>query len=154
MSPRIAFYKYSGAIKPLIDLNAYVRQSGLETRLIELVLLRVSQINGCAYCIDMHSKDARAEGESEQRLYLLQAWRETPLYSERECAALAWAESATQLGEHGVPDDVYTQALASFGEEGLVNLNMVVVLINAWNRMAIPFRSAPGSYQPAAKRAA
>jgi AhpD family alkylhydroperoxidase len=154
MSPRIAFYKYSDAIKPLIDLNAYVRQSGLETGLIELVLLRVSQINGCAYCIDMHSKDARAEGESEQRLYLLQAWRETPLYNERERAALAWAESVTQLGEHGVPDDVYAQAHASFGEAGLVNLTMVVVLINAWNRLAIPFRAAPGSYQPAAKRAA
>lgn len=154
MSPRIAFFKYSGAIKPLIDLDAYLRQSGLETSLIELVLLRVSQINGCAYCIDMHSKDARFEGESEQRLYLLQAWRETPLYSERECAALAWAESVTQLGEHGVPDDVYARAQASFGEEELVNLNMVVVLINAWNRLAIPFRAAPGNYQPAAKRAA
>jgi AhpD family alkylhydroperoxidase len=154
MSPRIAFQKYPNAIKPLVDLNAYVHQSGLESSLIQLVLLRVSQINGCAYCIDMHSKDARAEGESEQRLYLLQAWREAPLYNERECAALAWAESVTHLGEHGVSDDVYAQARACFGEEELVNLNMVVVLINAWNLMAMPFRSVPGSYQPSAKRAA
>jgi AhpD family alkylhydroperoxidase len=154
MSPRLSFQKYPNALKPLFDLASYVRDSGLENNLIELVLLRTSQLNGCAYCIDMHSKDARAAGETEQRLYLLQAWREAPFYSERECAALAWAEAVTQLGEHGVPDDVYQRARTSFSEEELVNLNMVVILINAWNRMAIPFQSVPGSYKPAARQAA
>ncbi|WP_430389093.1 carboxymuconolactone decarboxylase family protein [Dyella sp. 20L07] len=153
MSPRLSFYKYANAIKPLIDLDKYVRQSGLEHSLIELVLLRVSQINGCAYCLDMHSKDARAAGETEQRLYLLQAWREAPFYNTRECAALAWAEAVTQLGEHGVSDAVYDQASAAFSEEELVNLNMVVVMINGWNRMAIPFRSVPGHYKPAVREA-
>lgn len=154
MSKRLSILKYSQAMKPLMDFSAAVHDGSLEQPLVELVLLRVSQINGCAYCIDMHSKDARAGGETEQRLYLLQAWREAPFYTERECAALAWAEAVTQLGAHGVPDDVYERARGSFSEEELVKLNLVVTLINAWNRFAIPFQSVPGHYQPAARHAA
>lgn len=149
MTTRISYLDYPKATAGLRTLAAYINHCGLEKNLVELVLLRVSQINGCAYCIDMHTKDARAAGESEQRLYLLQAWRETPFYNERERAALAWCEAVTKLGEHGVSDELYTQARACFEEEELLNLNMVTILINAWNRMAIPFRSEPGSYQPA-----
>ena len=109
---------------------------------------RVSQINGCAYCLDMHTKDARAAGETEQRLYLLSAWRETRFFSPRERAALAWAEAVTQLGGHGVPDAVYDEARAQFDEKALVDLTLAIVAINGWNRLAIPFRSEAGSYQP------
>jgi len=154
MSKRLAFLKYPQVMKSLFDFSAAVHATGLERPLVELVLLRVSQVNGCANCIDMHSKDARAAGETEQRLYLLQAWREAPFYSERECAALAWAEAVTRLGEHGVPDDVYERARKSFSEEELLKLNLVVILINAWNRMAIPFQVEPGHYQPTAVHAA
>ncbi|MFC5580739.1 carboxymuconolactone decarboxylase family protein [Rhodanobacter terrae] len=137
------------AIKPLLALGDYVRNSGLEQSLIELVQMRVSQLNGCAYCLDMHSKDARAAGETEQRLYLLQAWREAPFYSTRERAALAWCEAVTRLDSiHGVPDDVYEQARAEFGEDQLIDLNMAVILINGWNRIAIPSRAEPGHYRP------
>lgn len=153
MSSRLAFKHYPQAMKPLFDFSAAVHANGLEQPLVELILLRVSQLNGCAYCIDMHSKDARAAGETEQRLYLLQAWREAPFYSERECAALAWAEAVTQLGEHGVPEEVFARARAAFSEEELVKLNLVVILINAWNRIAIPFGAVPGEYQPNARRA-
>jgi AhpD family alkylhydroperoxidase len=111
---------------------------------------RVSQINGCAYCLDMHSKDLRAEGETEQRLYLLDAWRESPFYTERERAALAWAEAVTLITEGHVPDEVYEQARAQFSEEELANLSLAVVTINGWNRLSIAFRVEPGSYQPAA----
>jgi AhpD family alkylhydroperoxidase len=149
MSSRFSYRANAEAIQPLYALNAYVRSSGLESSLIELVQMRVSQLNGCAYCLDMHSKDARAGGETEQRLYLLQAWREAPFFSERECAALAWCEAVTRLGEHGVSDAVYEQARAQFSEKELGDLNMVVILINAWNRIAIPFRLVPGGYQPA-----
>ena len=154
MSKRLSALKYPQSMKPLFDFSTAVHATTLEQPLIELILLRVSQMNGCAYCIDMHSKDARAAGETEQRLYLLQAWREAPFYSERECAALAWAEAVTRLGEHGVSDEVYERARASFSEEELVQLNLVVILINGWNRIAIPFQSVPGQYQPAAKQAA
>lgn len=154
MSKRLSVLKYSQAMKPLFDFSAAVNDSSLERPLIELVLFRVSQMNGCAYCLDMHSKDARAAGETEQRLYLVQAWREAPFYTERECAALAWAEAVTRLGDHGVPDDVYERARASFSEEELIQLNLVVILINGWNRIAIPFQSVPGHYQPASKEAA
>ena len=145
---RLNYRAYPQAIAPLRELQDYVRQSGLEQPLIELIFMRVSQLNGCAFCLDMHSKDARAAGETEQRLFLLHAWRETPFYSERERAALSWAEAVTRLGEQGVPDDVYAAALASFGEKGLIDLNMTVVLMNAWNRIAIPYRVAPGGYKP------
>lgn len=138
------------AIKSLLALGEYVRNCGLEQNLIELVLMRASQLNGCAYCLDMHSKDARAAGETEQRLYVLQAWREAPFYSARERAALAWCEAVTRLDPiHGVPDDVYEQARAEFDEAELIDLNMAVILINGWNRIAVPSRADVGSYKPA-----
>jgi AhpD family alkylhydroperoxidase len=137
------------AIKPLLALGEYVRNCSLEQNLIELILMRASQLNGCAYCLDMHSKDARAAGETEQRLYLLQAWREAMFYSARERAALAWCEAVTRLDPiHGVSDEVYEQARAQFSEAELIDLNMVVVLINGWNRIAIPSRAEVGSYKP------
>ena len=139
-----------GAYKAMLGLETYVRRSGLERSLVELVKVRASQINGCAYCIDMHWKDARAAGESEQRLYSLDAWRETPFYTDRERAALEWTESVTLLSETHVPDEVYDRVRAHFGEEELVNLTMAVVTINAWNRLAVSFRSVPGIYQAAA----
>lgn len=148
---RLNYRAFPQALAPLRELQQYVRQSGLEQPLIELVFMRVSQLNGCAYCLDMHSQDARAAGESEQRIYLLHAWREAPLYTPRERAALAWAEAVTQLGEHGVPDDVFADALAVFGEKGLVDLNMTVVLMNAWNRIGVPYRLEPGNYSPTAR---
>jgi AhpD family alkylhydroperoxidase len=147
--PRFNVNKRPEAIKPLLEVGDYVRNSGLEQSLIELVQMRVSQLNGCAYCLDMHSKDARAAGETEQRLYLLQAWREAPFYSTRERAALAWCEAVTRLDPiHGVPDDVYEQARAEFSEDQLIDLNMAVILINGWNRIAIPSHAEPGHYRP------
>jgi AhpD family alkylhydroperoxidase len=139
------------AMHAMRGLEQYVRQSGLESSLLELVRFRASQINGCAYCLDMHSKDARAAGETEQRLYSLSAWRETPFYTEREQAALAWTESVTLVGQGHVPDEVYERALRSFPEKELVDLTMAVIAINGWNRLAIPFRSVPGTYQPRGK---
>ena len=127
----------------------YLRKSGLSEELIYLVYLRVSQINGCAYCIDMHSKDARAEGETEQRLYALSAWRETPFFSERERAALEWTEAVTLIAGHPVSDALYDEVRQHFSEEELVNLTVAVVAINGWNRLAIAFRAVPGEYQPA-----
>ena len=154
MSKRLSVLKYPQAMKPLMDFSAAVHASGLERPLVELILLRVSQINGCAYCIDMHSKDARAAGETEQRLYLLQAWREAPFYSERECAALGWTEAVTRLGEHGVSDEVYDRARTSFSEEELVTLTVVIGMINTWNRINVAFQTPAGNYKPAAKQAA
>jgi AhpD family alkylhydroperoxidase len=149
MHPRIEVRKLvPGAMKAMGGLEHYVRQSGLPENLLHLIKLRVSQINGCAYCIDMHSKDLRAAGEGEQRLYLLDAWREAPFYSERERAALAWAEAVTLVTEGHVPDEVYEQARAQFSEEELVNLTVAVVAINGWNRLSIAFRNVPGAYQP------
>lgn len=136
------------AVKAMFGLEHYVRSSGLPEKLLHLVKLRVSQVNGCAYCIDMHSKDLRAAGETEQRLYLLDAWREAPFYTERERAALAWAEAVTLVTDGHVPDDVYELARTQFSEEELVNLTLAVVTINGWNRLSIAFRSVPGAYQP------
>jgi AhpD family alkylhydroperoxidase len=148
--PRFNVNKRLDAVKPLFALGEYIKKSGLEQSLIELVQMRVSQLNGCAYCLDMHSKDARAAGETEQRLYLLQAWREAPFYSARERAALAWCEAVTRLDPiHGVPDEVHEQARAEFSEAELIDLNMAVILINSWNRIAIPSVADVGSYQPA-----
>ncbi len=141
-----------GAAKVMLELERYVRSSGLEPALVELVKLRASYLNGCAYCVDMHTKDARAAGESEQRLYAVPVWRETPFFTPRERAALAWAESVTDLARSGVPDDVYRQARAEFSESELVDLTMAVVAINGWNRLAVSFRAEPGSYQPHAAR--
>ncbi len=141
------------AIRVMGAVGAHARHSGLESSLLELVRLRASQINGCAYCIDMHTKDARAAGETEQRLYALSAWYETPFYSERERAALAWTEAVTLVGQEHVPDAVHEQARAQFGEKELVDLTVAIIAINGWNRLAIAFRTVPGTYQPAASRA-
>lgn len=138
--------KFESAYRAMLGLGAAVRASGLEKPLIELVRMRVSQLNGCGYCLDMHSKDARAAGETEQRLYLLQAWRETPLYTERERAALAWAEAVTKLTEHHVSDEVYSQASAQFDDTELTALTLAVVEINSWNRFCISFNAVPGGY--------
>jgi AhpD family alkylhydroperoxidase len=144
--------KYSSVVPEasrLLDKAwAYITHCGLEESLIDLVCLRASQINGCGYCIDMHTKDARARGESEQRLYGLSVWRETPYYTERERAALAWTEAVTLVGESRVPDEVYEQARQHFTDAELVNLNLTVVIINAYNRFAIAFRTVPGTYEP------
>ena len=130
-------------------IERYVRASGLERSLIELVKIRASQLNGCAFCLDMHTKDARAAGESEQRIYVLSAWRDAPFYSERERAALAWTEALTRLAPDGVPNELYERARKVFNEVELVNLTMAVVAINGWNRLSVAFRSPePGSYTP------
>ena len=138
--------------RALQSLVAYVHHSGLEPRILGLVNVRASQMNGCAYCIDMHTKDARAEGETEQRLYALNAWRETPFFTERERAALAWTEEVTAIYSNHAPDEAYQAALKHFSEKELVDLTLAIVEINAWNRVAIPFRAVPGSYQPAEKK--
>jgi AhpD family alkylhydroperoxidase len=154
MQARLDFRKASpAAASAMSALHAFVRGCGLEHSLIELVKLRASQINGCAHCIDMHTKELRADGESEQRLYLLDAWRESPLYSARERAALAWTEAVTLVADGHVPDDVYEEARRQFGEEELVNLTLALVAINGANRLNIAFRTVPGSYQ-ARRRAA
>ncbi len=151
MSSRLSSAPAPEAIKPLFALHRYVHSGSLEPALIELVLMRASQLNGCAYCMDMHSKDARAAGETEQRLHVLPAWREAPFYSDRERAALAWCEAVTRLDPHGVSDEVYDMARTQFSEKELGDLNMAVILINAWNRIAIPFQSVPGTYQPSTR---
>jgi AhpD family alkylhydroperoxidase len=127
----------------MFSMEQYIAGSGLDHKLIHLLKLRASQINGCAYCINMHTQDARKHGETEQRLYLLDAWREAPLYSERERAALAWTEAVTLISETHAPDDVYTEVRAHFSEAETVNLTMLIATINAWNRLAISFRAVP-----------
>lgn len=155
MKPRLEYYQVAGgAYEAMLGMEKYVRTCGLEHSLLELIKTRVSQINGCAYCIDMHTKDARVAGESEQRLYGLSAWRETPFYSERERAALEWTETLTLISQNDVPDELYDRARKHFSEEELVNVTMAIITINGWNRLAIPFRSVPGSYQPPARTAA
>lgn len=134
------------AYRAMLALEKYVHGAGLEKPLLELVKMRASQINGCAYCLDMHSKDARAGGETEQRLYLLSAWRESPFYTERERAALAWTEAVTLVSETHVPDEVYELARQQFSEAELVNLTMAIVAINGWNRLEIGFRGIAGTY--------
>ena len=130
-------------MKALEALEVQIQASGLEKSLIELVKTRASQINGCAFCINMHTQDARKQGETEQRLYLLNAWPEAPLYTDRERAALAWTEAVTLVSETHVPDDVYDDVRRHFSEAETVNLTMLVAAINAWNRIAISFRSIP-----------
>ncbi|MHB1169657.1 MAG: carboxymuconolactone decarboxylase family protein [Longimicrobiales bacterium] len=149
MEPRINYTEVAPeALRAMFNLERYVRQSGLEHSLLHLMKVRASQINGCAYCIDMHTKDARAEGETEQRLYALSAWHETPFYSERERAALAWTDALTLIGDGGVPDELYEEVREHFTEKEIVDLTMVVITINGWNRLAISFRAPVGSYQP------
>jgi len=149
MKARLDFTRVSPkAVNAMYGLQAYVNNCGLEPKLLELVKMRASQINGCAYCLDMHSKDARAAGETEQRLYLLDAWREVALYSERERAALEWTEALTNIAEGHEPDDVYAAVREHFSEEELVNLSLALVAINGWNRLSIAFRAEAGKYQP------
>jgi len=141
MKARLAPYKIApDLMKALGALETAVATSGLEKSLIELVKTRASQINGCAFCVHMHTKDARALGETEERLYLLSTWRESPLYTDRERAALAWTESVTLVSQTNVPDDVFEQLRGSFSDEEIVKLTMLVATINAWNRIAISFR--------------
>jgi AhpD family alkylhydroperoxidase len=151
MERRLDYNKVApGAVRAMYMLHKYVEDSGLEHSLLELIKTRASQINGCAYCIDMHTKDARARGESEQRLYALSAWHEAPFFTERERAALAWTEAVTLISETHVPDEVFAEARAHFSEAELVDLTMAVIAINGWNRLAISFREVVGSYQPSA----
>jgi AhpD family alkylhydroperoxidase len=149
MQPRLDYTKASpGAVRALFGLEVYLHGCGLEHGLLHLVKLRASQINGCAYCIDMHSKDARAAGETEQRFYLLDAWREAPFYTDRERAAFAWTEAVTKVTEGHVPDAVFEEVREQFNDKELADLTMAIAAINAWNRMAISFRALPGGYQP------
>jgi AhpD family alkylhydroperoxidase len=138
-----------GIIQAMLGLERQVRQAGLDRQLLDLVRMRASQINGCAYCLDMHSKDARANGETEQRLYSLDAWRETGYYSARERAALEWTESLTLVADTRVPDDVYERVREQFSEDELAHLSLAVVAINGWNRLNIAARTVPGGYVPA-----
>lgn len=136
-----------GALAAMARVERYVHDSGLEPTVVKLVKVRASQLNGCAYCVDMHTKEARAGGETEQRLYALPVWRETPFFSPRERAALTWTEAVTEIGRTGVPDAAYEEARAHFSETELVDLTMAIVAINGWNRLAVSFRKEPGSYQ-------
>ncbi len=152
MEARLDIYKTAPAAgRAMYELEKTVRESGLETSLLNLVRLRASQINGCAYCLDMHTKDARAAGETEQRLYTLSAWRETPFFTEQERAALEWTEAVTRVAETHVPDESFKRARRHFTETELANLTFAVVAINSWNRLAISFRIPPGTYEPQAK---
>jgi AhpD family alkylhydroperoxidase len=142
LAPRLNYYKASpDAIKAMVDFEGYVQGCGLESSLLDLIKTRASQINGCAYCIYMHTHEARARGESEERLYLLDAWRESPLYSERERAVLAWTEAVTLISQTHASDAVYEEARRHFTEEELVKLTIAIIAINAWNRIAIGFRA-------------
>jgi AhpD family alkylhydroperoxidase len=148
MQPRLEYRKSSPeGFAAMLQLSAYVEGCGIEHSLLELVKTRASQINGCAYCLDMHTKDARAAGETERRLYTLSAWRETPFFSARERAALAWTETVTRIGEHHIDDALYAELRESFSEKEIVDLTLAVIAINGWNRLAIPFRSEVGSYR-------
>lgn len=147
MNTRLNYTKAApGAFQAMLRLEEYVDNSGLETSLLRLVQIRASQINGCAYCLDMHTQDARAEGESEQRLYLIAGWREAPFYSERERAALEWTEAITLVAGDHVPDEVYEHVRPHFTDEELVNLTMAVNVINSWNRLNVAFRIPAGIY--------
>jgi AhpD family alkylhydroperoxidase len=146
---RLAFMTVSPEpYKAMLGLEAAIRKSGLEPRLLNLIKLRASQLNGCAYCIDMHSKDARAEGDDEGRLYVLDAWREAPFYSERERAALEWTEALTHIAQNHAPDEVYERVRAQFSDREVADLTWAIAAINAWNRLAISFRAQPGQYKP------
>jgi AhpD family alkylhydroperoxidase len=155
MEARIDARKHAqDAQKAMLALETYLADCGLEHRLIHLLKMRASQINGCAYCIDMHSKDARALGETEQRLYELDAWRETPFYTDRERAALAWTEAITLVSQTHVPDSVYEEVRKHFNEKEIVDLTFVATTINTWNRLAVALRAVPGHYRPAAPKIA
>jgi AhpD family alkylhydroperoxidase len=148
MEPRIDYVKTAAEARAaMTGLDKYVHQAGLDRGLLELVKLRASLINGCAYCVDMHTKVARSQGETEQRLYAISVWRETPFYTERERAALAWTEAVTLVSVDHVPDDVYNHARQHFTEKELVDLTLAIVAINTWNRLAIAFRTVPGTFE-------
>jgi AhpD family alkylhydroperoxidase len=154
MKPRIEFHKIGQKpIQLMLAIEGYLNGCGLDHGMLHLIKLRASQINGCAYCIDMHSKDARAAGESEQRLYALNAWEETPFFSERERAALQWTEALTLVADGHVPDAVFEAVRPHFTDDELVNLSLAIATINAWNRLSIAFRSVPGAYQPPVRKA-
>ena len=149
MEQRVDYMKVApGVLQAMLNLEKYLIQSGLERELIDLVKLRASQINGCAYCIDMHWKDLRAEGASEQKLYGLDAWVESTYYTDRERAALAWTEAVTRLDDRQVSDPVFELARRFFSEKELADLTLCIVAINGWNRLNIAFRQPAGTYQP------
>jgi AhpD family alkylhydroperoxidase len=153
LQPRLDYQKASPeAIKAMFQLERYVRTSSLEPKLLELIKIRASQLNGCAYCIDMHTKDARAHGETEQRIYGLSAWAETPFYSDRERTALAWTEALTNIQSGHAPDEVYQAVSRHFDDQGLMDLTLAITTINAWNRISIGFRVVPGTYQVGASQ--
>ena len=155
MQPRIDYRKFAPeALKAMLAMEDYLSKCALEHSLLHMLKLRASQINGCAFCIDMHWKDARAAGESEQRLYGLNAWEESPYYTDRERAALAWTESVTQVSSTHVPDEVFAEAQKHFSEKEIVDLTYAIATINAWNRIAISLRAVPGRYQPPPKSSA
>ena len=150
MTPRIQTTSYmaSGLTRAMLALQKEVETSGIDHTILELMKIRASQINGCAYCLDMHTKDARAAGETEQRIYALNAWRETGFFTDRERAALEWTETVTRVADTHVPDDVYERVRRHFDESEMVGLTFALVAINGWNRLAISFRMPAGSYQP------
>jgi AhpD family alkylhydroperoxidase len=151
MDSRLDYHKFSPeGLQAMRALEKHIASCGLDHKFVHLLKLRASQINGCAYCIDMHSIDARAAGETEQRLYALSAWRETPFFDDRERAGLAWIEAVTLVAQTQVPDEVYEEALAHFSEKEIVDLTYVAMAINAWNRLAVATRAMPGRYRPKA----
>ena len=151
MQPRLDYQQASPkGVQAMFQLERSVRESGLEPKLLELIKTRASQMNGCAYCIDMHTKDARAHGETEQRLFALSAWREAPFYTEKERAALKWTEAITDIQRGHAADDVFEEARKHFADAELMSLTLAITTINAWNRIAIAFRLVPGSYQTGA----
>jgi AhpD family alkylhydroperoxidase len=151
MSPRIDYYRVAPAgLKAVFGLEQYVRTTALEPALLELVKLRASLMNGCAYCVEVHTKDARARGETEERLFAVPVWRETPFFSARERAAFAWTEAVTDIARASVSDAAYDAARAHFDEKGIVDLTLAVIAINVWNRLAVTFRPVVGQYRPAA----
>jgi AhpD family alkylhydroperoxidase len=155
MEARLDYTKASPeAFKAMLQLEGVVRRSGIDPKLLELIKIRASQLNACAYCIDMHTKDARSKQETEQRIYALDAWRETPFYTEKERAALAWTEALTNIQIGHAPDAVYAKLRENFSEEEIVILTLAITTINAWNRIAIGFRMVPGTYEPNASHGA
>lgn len=153
MAARIDYEKVApGAVGAMRKVEEYVRGSGLERSLLELVKLRASEMNGCAYCVDMHTQDARDQGETEQRLYAVAAWRDAPFFTERERAALAWTEAVTWVSWQHVPDEVYQAARRYFSEKELVDLTMAIIAINGWNRLSVSFRRKAGTYHPSEKK--
>lgn len=152
MEQRINYQKVApGVYEPMLGLEKYLHHCAVEERLIHLIKLRASQVNGCAYCIDMHWKDLRSLGEPEQRLYGLAAWEESPYYTDRERAALAWTEAVTAIRDGHAADEVYEQVRKQFTEEEIADLTLAIATINAWNRLAIAARTTPGTYQPPMK---